>query len=238
MQRKVLWGLAYFALCTTACTARKFNKDELSDPSSDKPTGSSGRPTASSEIDPLHFNALPRWQKVETKAPADYPEGYEKRQGQVLPDDVFYIDSARSTLEPKATQGATAKKNLLIYELPDRPALTLKFYSGGPKNRTHAEAVKFCQSKNLRLPTAREILDFFKAGSAENKQKVRDSFGETPIGYSQPEQVWTATLDARDVNFAYVFSFKNAGGNLAGSSRGNTNWLMCVGPDKPLDSDQ
>jgi hypothetical protein len=169
-------------------TAEQINKDDV---------------CKGTQVNPMAFNAFLLWRDGKGTSILDYPAGYERHEGKIDPDGVFYVASSTYWQNDKfigsLTEGAKVEADLLTYPTKEGRTLALRFSAPAEKKMTHANAVQHCKAKGLRLPHIQEIFDFCAAGTAKN------AGGYYTNNRCADRLFWSASVNSDDRNYAWQF---------------------------------
>lgn len=231
-------GLSLLALSVFGCKAQH---------SIENSTAKDISVACSGQIDPKFFNAFDRWDRGNQVDERDsfevYPGDYSSSEGGRKADNIFFVDTAvfspdgerftgRPTpgarVEGPISESVDSKKaakmeGTLVYPEKSGRTLTLNFTALSKDEMNHERAQNHCaKEKGLRLPTARELLDFCTAGF-ELADEGR--FLKHRCGYLS-SYTWTASVSSSSVTSAWLFI--GDVGILNTNHRGNPNYVRCV----------
>lgn len=210
-----LTGLVVIAGFLVQCKPRQFNDNSAV---KESVTNTSG------QVDPKYFNAFDMWEKGDQSGSLrdTYPTDYKLMEGSRSSDNIFYvaykefIPNPNSFFGGKPTVGARVEgpvlgepkkkaakaEGVLIYPEKNGRTLRLKFSALSERGMYHDEARDFsAPEKGLRLPTARELLDFCTAGLTPNKEGKSE---QHRCGFL--DSTWTASVLADSISSAWVFN--------------------------------
>jgi hypothetical protein len=178
------------------------------------------------------FNAFDVWRDGVGTPFVDYPAGYFSTAGEISPEGVFYVDGGEYWSGSKflgiPTFGAVVEGNTLVYPSKNGKQLKLKFFDLSSKEMSHKDAAEYCRSQGVRLPTARELLDFCGAGVTE--PNYGPSFREDKYPRTARcgrQNLWSASVGSNYRGSAW--RFYGAHGTVNASFRKNTYGVRCVG---------
>jgi hypothetical protein len=197
------------------------------------------------QVNPKAFNAFNIWRDGQGSEILDYPQDYYG-DGHQTSDGVFYVEATAWWKDGKfigvPTEGAEVVNDVLEYPVKNGRELKLKFtYVPADRWRiwsvTQPDAIEYCKSKDLRLPTLRELFDYCAAGVTEPNYGPNYVSGRYPTnarcGENQP---WSSSLVTKDggVLGAWIFADGDHDGFVWGSYVSNPGFgLACVGGVTP-----
>lgn len=178
------------------------------------------------QLNPKAFNSFNIWLSGQGTEIVDYPAVY----GDMDPkpeDGVFFVSTYKFWADGKTigvpTERAKVYRDVLEYPVRNGKQLRLKFAALEQMKMKQANAVQHCKRQGLRLPTARELLDFCYAGISS------DVSGRFPQNRCNSGKIWSASLLSNAPGEAWLM-----GGTDGAISAANINaaecGVRCVGP--------
>lgn len=235
---KILTSILSFgilAVVASSCKARKVSDESGIDQVNAKV----------SQVDATAFNAYQIWRDGKGRKITEYPGFYEDSEYFSIDSEnefygVFYFpraefnkDENNSIFVATPTQDAKVEGNLLIYPVRNAQQLKLKFSKREEDSLiSHSGAVNYCKSKNLRLPSAREIFDFCATGVTEIKygNVFLEKYPKNARCNDGKDEIWTSSLWSFRTSYAWTFS-QHFGVLQSYGMRGmENNTVWCVGP--------
>lgn len=130
-------------------------------------TSDAGSDTSKQNV--LEFNAFDIWFNGSSQSISEYPQWYAGPRVTNLQKDRLFVDDrsdyeTNSQFTGKATEGAVVEANVLKYPNKDGRTLQLSFSPASDIGMQQYNVVSYCSGLNMRLPTARELLDYCAAG--------------------------------------------------------------------------
>jgi len=224
-------GLAWATFALAQCTPLKSlqstaRSDENDGPLGDKP------PEGTTQVNPMAFNAVNVWRDGQGSEMMGYPQGYDDVIGMTTPDGVFYVEDALYWTDRKfsgiSTEGAKVANGAREYSVQNGKKLKLRFSQISEQKMPHADAVKYCQSRGLRLPTARELFDFCTAEVSEPNYGPNFERGKYPLmARCAGRYIWSASINA--VHRSYGWMFSGHFGDTFSVIRTDPYSVQCVG---------
>jgi hypothetical protein len=214
----LMLGLLALGALSVSCKSREYNGTVAQNSEKD------------ATISP--FNAYELWLTGKGTPIFAYPAGYDgfdvdpKPDGVFTVDDELYYGGKNGDWKGKTTEGATVEDDVLTYPSKDGRKLSLKFSKKAEGNYVHADAVKYCKDKGLRLPHVQELFDFCLAGTKEAE-------GENKSNRCEKDDLWSVSLyglySRSSPQRAWIFNSKSV--RVVGASRFNFIGLSmrCVG---------
>jgi hypothetical protein len=163
----------------------------------------------SADINPQAFNAFNLWLDGQGNESLSYPDGYSEIEGTIASDGVFYVaeedfwDHRKFTAVP--TPGIAVKDKTLFYPERNGRKLILEFSPVSETPLSQPEAVEFCESMNMRMPTVREIFDFCTAGVSEANYGPDYDLQYPATGRCGEQFLWSAAVDSNYRDYAWLF---------------------------------
>ena len=224
-------GLACAAFALVQCTPLKSLQSTAKSAEDDGSIGSNP-PEGVTQMNPKAFNAVNIWRDGQGSEITDFPQDYNDVIGSTTPDGVFYVEDAVYWTGRKftgmPTEGAKVANDLLEYPTQNGKKLRLQFSQISEQKMPHAEAVTYCQSRGLRLPTARELFDFCAAGVPEPNYGSNFERGKYPLtARCAGGFIWSASINA--VHRSYRWMFSGHFGDTFSVIRTDPYSVRCVG---------
>jgi len=229
MQYVSLFALVGMGILSFSCKPRAFNSAETK---SSMGQGSAGDVNAMAFNALKIWNGETASDGSQVKETLEYPThplSYQSHQGKPDADEVFYSagnEYVPAVITPPSATGASAEMGypkiqlteglrverdgedeILVYPVNKKSgkSLRLRFTKEDSQVTNQEAAVKYCSSKNMRLPTSREVFDFCTAEipGLLNGKYYAAKYPET--GRCAERFVLSATVNANRLTHSFRF---------------------------------
>lgn len=224
MQHKPLTGLLCLVVSLVSCKERNYSDSETRNAQATK-----GSTSETAQVNPMAYNAFIIWRDGKGTPVLNYPTGITTRNGAAEVNESFQIYANEYWTEQfvflgSPTTEAHVSNNILTYPVRHGQQLNLRFKGLSDKKMSQEAAVKFCQEKGLRLPSARELLDYC---TADTEKAANGSY---PKHRCTHEKIWSASVNSRLHDSAWYFDGSAGNINITyGGSQTQLNTVQCVG---------